>query len=199
MGEAAALVEVADPADVLALDAGLRATRPPGVTDLVPAARTVLVRFDPAVISLPQIVAWAEAARPVGDGPALTDDAVEIAVHYTGPDLEDVARLTRMSAADVIAAHAATVWRVAFCGFSPGFGYLVGDAAGLTVPRRASPRANVPAGSVALAGGYTGVYPRASPGGWQVIGRTDAVLWDPDQDPPALFRPGVRVRFRALP
>lgn len=88
-----------------------------------------------------------------------------------------------------------TVFRVAFCGFAPGFGYLTGLPERFHLPRRATPRTAVPAGSLALAGEYAGVYPRSSPGGWQLIGSTDAVLWDPQREPAALFAPGVRVRF----
>jgi KipI family sensor histidine kinase inhibitor len=106
-----------------------------------------------------------------------------------------VAGLTGLSPEDVVAAHTGQTWRVAFAGFAPGFGYLVGEDDRLHVPRRDEARTRVPAGAVALAGEYAGVYPRTSPGGWQLIGRTDLVLFDPDRDPPALLRPGTRVRF----
>lgn len=118
---------------------------------------------------------------------------VELAVQYDGPDLAEVARLCRLSA-DVVAAHTGRPWRVGFAGFAPGFAYLVdGD------PRRTEPRTAVPAGSVGLAGAFSGIYPRSSPGGWQLIGRTDAALFDVDRDPPALLRPGAWVRFVAAP
>lgn len=125
-------------------------------------------------------------------------EVIEIGVHYDGPDMAEVARLTGLSEAEVIAAHTGTPWRVAFTGFAPGFGYLVGGDLRLAVPRHPTPRPSVPAGSVGLAGEFSGVYPRASPGGWQLIGRTDAVLWDLDRTPPALLRPGVQVRFMPL-
>ncbi len=121
-----------------------------------------------------------------------------MAVVYDGPDLEEVARLTRMTPAEVVAAHTGTAWRVAFGGFAPGFAYLVGGDPRLDVPRRDSSRPKVPAGAVGLAGGYSGVYPRSSPGGWQLLGTTDAVLWDVDRDPPALLAPGSTVRFVAV-
>lgn len=120
-----------------------------------------------------------------------------IPVTYDGPDLVEVARLTGLTVDEVVAAHTGTPWRVAFGGFAPGFAYLVGGDPRLQVPRRETPRTSVPAGSVGLAGEFSGVYPRASPGGWQLIGRTDAVMWDVDRDPPALLAPGATVRFEA--
>ena len=127
-----------------------------------------------------------------------TTEVIEIGVRYDGPDLGEVARLSGLDEDEVIAAHVGTRWRVAFTGFAPGFGYLVGGDPRLAVPRRPTPRTSVPAGSVGLAGEFSGVYPRASPGGWQLIGRMDAVLWDLDRTPPALLRPGVQVRFVRL-
>jgi KipI family sensor histidine kinase inhibitor len=122
---------------------------------------------------------------------------VEITVVYDGPDLTEVARLTGLAEDEIVAAHTGTPWRIAFGGFAPGFAYLTGGDPRLSVPRRDEPRTTVPAGAVGLAGEYSGVYPRPSPGGWQLIGRTDAVLWDADRDPPALLAPGGSVRFRA--
>lgn len=120
---------------------------------------------------------------------------VVIPVTYQGPDLDEVARLTGLSAGEVVDAHTGTPWRVAFGGFAPGFAYLVGGDSRLQVPRRDAPRPRVPAGSVGLAGEFSGVYPRESPGGWQLIGRTDAVMWDVDREPPALLSAGATVRF----
>ena len=119
----------------------------------------------------------------------------EIVVRYDGPDLDEVARLTGLTHAEVVAAHTGTPWRVAFGGFAPGFAYLVDGDPRLHVPRRERPRPSVPSGSVGLAGEFSGVYPRSSPGGWQLLGTTDAVLWDVDRDPPALLGPGATVRF----
>ena len=123
---------------------------------------------------------------------------VEIDVTYDGADLEEVARLAGITPDEVVAAHTAAPMRVGFGGFAPGFAYLVGGDERLNVPRRADPRTRVPAGSVALAGEFSSVYPRESPGGWQLIGHTDAVMWDIDRDPPALLTPGSWVRFRAI-
>src|SRR5712691_7022954 len=166
-----------------------------GVIDLVRGARTVL---DDGVTAAPDLAAlrslcagWDPAAA--GADPTAT---VEIPVRYGGADLGEVARLTGLAPAEVIAAHTGQLLRTEFCGFLPGFAYIGGLPAALHVPRRADPRTAVPAGSVALAGGYTAVYPRASPGGWHLIGRTDVVVWDPHRDPPALLPPGTPVRFR---
>jgi KipI family sensor histidine kinase inhibitor len=120
---------------------------------------------------------------------------VEIVVHYDGPDLQEVAELTGMSADEVVSAHCGAAWRVAFAGFAPGFAYLTGGDTRLQVPRRREPRTAVPAGSVAIAGEFSAVYPRSSPGGWQLLGHTDAVMWDVDRQPPALLQPGAVVRF----
>ncbi len=203
-GDRALLLELEDAAEVLAWTDAVGRARLPGVADLVPAARTLLVvtSEDADVSAVRGALAGLEAAPAPVTGPADgregdgEDDAVVIPVTYDGPDLADVARLTGLDEAEVVRAHTATSWRVAFGGFAPGFGYLVGGDGRLHVPRRDSARTRVPAGAVGLAGEYTGVYPRESPGGWQLIGSTTATMWDLDRDPPALLRPGARVRFR---
>ena len=196
-GDAALLIEL-EPDDVLPFAGALRERAHPAVTDVVPAERTILLRFDPTLAPPAQIAAWLRGLPP-GSPPSIADSPLlELDVRYDGEDLAEVSRLTGLAVAEVIAVHTAGPWLVAFGGFVPGFGYLRPLGAALDVPRRAEPRVRVPPGSVALAAGYTGIYPRASPGGWQLIGRTDAVLWDADRDPPALLRPGVRVRFRDL-
>ncbi|MBT2474073.1 carboxyltransferase domain-containing protein, partial [Microbacterium sp. ISL-103] len=119
-------------------------------------------------------------------------------VRYDGEDLDEAASLLGVSAAELVNRHLAADWKVAFSGFAPGFGYVVSSDPLFDVPRRSSPRTRVPAGSVALAGQFTGVYPRESPGGWQLIGRTDALMWDIDRDPPALLSPGTTVRFEQM-
>ncbi|MFI6574233.1 allophanate hydrolase subunit 1 [Nocardiopsis sp. NPDC050513] len=188
------LVEVADLTEVIALRAALAAHPVPGVTDVVPAARTVLLRVEPGTNT--DAVAAAVTALPLGGAGREADGGtVTIPVTYDGEDLADVAALTGLTAAEVVKAHTAATWTVAFCGFAPGFGYMVGDDPRLHVPRRPEARTRVPAGAVALAGEFAGVYPRSSPGGWQLIGRTDVRVWDLDRDPPGLLRPGVRVRF----
>jgi KipI family sensor histidine kinase inhibitor len=188
------LVEVADLAEVVALRAALAEKPPPGVTDVVPAARTVLLRVEPGTD--PDRVAAAVTGLPLSPGGrGGSAETVTIPVHYDGEDLADIAELTGLTTRGVVAAHTAATWTVAFCGFAPGFGYMVGDDPRLCVPRRGEARTRVPAGSVALAGEFTGVYPRSSPGGWQLLGRTEARIWDLDRDPPGLLRPGVRVRF----
>ncbi|PPK93126.1 KipI family sensor histidine kinase inhibitor [Kineococcus xinjiangensis] len=195
-GDAALLVELGSLPAALALHADLAAAPPPGVVDVVPAARTVLVRTAPGadLAALAGLLAGRAAPTGAAAAPAPAP-AVELRVVYDGEDLAEVGELTGLGAAGVVAAHTASTWTTAFTGFAPGFGYLTGGDPRLHVPRRSSPRTRVPAGSVALAGEFSGVYPRTSPGGWQLIGTCDAVLFDPDRDPPALLRPGTRVRF----
>lgn len=202
MGDAALLVETGDIDDVLVLAAALKDLVSSGdealaqVTDIVPAARTVLLVTTPKA----ELGRIAERVRRLGADLDRSDRAdgarvVEIPVRYEGPDLEEVATLTQLTTAEVVAAHTGTPWRVGFGGFAPGFAYLVGGDRRLAVPRRSSPRTSVPVGAVGLAGEFSGIYPRSSPGGWQLIGTTDVVLWDPDRDPPALLQPGSTVRF----
>jgi KipI family sensor histidine kinase inhibitor len=197
-GDAAVLVDLDGLDQVLAVSAALRENVPDGVVDVVPAARTVLVRFDRARTTAAAVAAALRSLRPRPMRRESGSPEIDVPVTYAGADLEDVARITGLGVDGVVAAHTAASWTVAFCGFVPGFGYLIGDEPRLRVPRRADPRTRVPAGSVALADQYTGVYPRSSPGGWQLIGHTDRVLWDVNVNPPALLRPGVRVRFVAV-
>lgn len=205
-GEAAVLVELDDLDAVLSLQAALAAASDQpsweSVVDVVPAAVTLLVGVDdPAALPgmrerLAALLRTAEVT-PAGE---LGGDPIEIEVVYDGDDLAEVGRLTGLSPDEVVDAHTGTDWTVAFGGFAPGFSYLVGGDPRLEVPRRAEPRTTVPAGAVGLAGRFSGIYPRPSPGGWQLIGRTDAALFDVDRDPPALLQPGRRVRFaRATP
>lgn len=193
-GTGALLVELDDLDEVLALYSALAAQQIPGVVDLVPAARTVLVVVDPAVTELPRVAAAVRATRPRYAAPR-EGDLVEIPVTYDGEDLEEVAALLGCDPGEVVRRHCEPEWRVAFCGFAPGFGYLTSGAWAWDVPRRSTPRTRVPAGSIALAGEFSGVYPRESPGGWQLVGRTDLAVFDLARDPAALLRPGSRVRF----
>jgi KipI family sensor histidine kinase inhibitor len=200
-GDQALLLEFDSTTEVLAWCDALTDADLLGVLDIVPASRTVLLKLagpryrDPTRQRLGKL----RIENVADDVTAPIDQrAAEIDVVYDGADLEEVARLTGLSQDDVVAAHTAAPMRVGFGGFAPGFAYLVGGDERLNVPRRAEPRTRVPAGSVGLAGEFSGVYPRESPGGWQLIGRTDAVLWDVDRDPPALLTPGSWVRFRAI-
>lgn len=188
------LVECTDLVATMHLHRALTEAGLPGIRELIPAARTELVRFDPALTSASVLET---AIRGLDRRTTGADHSreVTIAVDYDGEDLADVAALLNVSPAEVVRRHQAATWQVAFSGFAPGFGYLAGDDPLFAVPRRSSPRTRVPAGSVALAGEFTGVYPTSSPGGWQLIGRTEAVLWDLDREPPALFVPGTTVRF----
>ncbi|GII88313.1 allophanate hydrolase [Sphaerisporangium siamense] len=192
-GDRAVLVELGGAAEVLALYDTLSADPPPGVTDILPAARTLLVRFEPPA-HRGTVEAAVLNARPSRGRSAGTGE-VTVPVVYDGADLADVAALTGLSEREVVTAHTGTPWTVAFSGFAPGFAYLIGGHPRLRVPRRSESRVRVPAGAVALAAGFSAVYPRESPGGWRLIGRTELTVWDVHADPPALLRPGMRVRF----
>lgn len=191
------LVELADLDQTLALFASLSVSPVAGIEEIVPAARTLMIRFDPGIVN-PQDLAAALDCRDVTASPEPSGRLVEIPVCYDGADLDDVAALTGLSVADVVRRHTGSEFTVAFCGFAPGFGYLAGGDPALRVPRRQSPRTRIPAGSVALAGEFSGVYPQNSPGGWQIIGTTPLKMWDIDREPGALLQPGTRVRFFAI-
>jgi allophanate hydrolase subunit 1 len=184
-GDGAALVELPDNAAAVRVARTLRERG--AFVDVVPGHRTVLVTWvgDPPPLDL-------EGVEPGDEAPVSQH---ELGVSYDGPDLDDVARLTSLSREEVVARHAAREYTVAFLGFQPGFAYLIGLDERLRVPRLDEPRTVVPAGSVAVAGPYTGVYPRASPGGWRLLGSTSAVLFDAAREPPALLAAGDRVRF----
>lgn len=198
-GPGAVLVECADRADTDALLRRLTGpadgSRPELITEIVPGARTLLLRLaGPLDAGTRTLLLTAGDDRPTGTAaPPLTVD-----VHYDGPDLSEVARQLEISTDEVVARHTGQPWTVAFAGFAPGFGYLQGKHADLTVARRHEPRTHVPAGSVALADVWSGVYPRPGPGGWQLIGVTDVVLFDLDRDPVALLTPGRTISFRAV-
>lgn len=168
----------------------------PGVEEIVPAESTVVVRCTrerhDAIGQVLDMVVPVDRAEP--DDAPFTIDVV-----YDGPDIAALAYAAQISVDDVVRLHATGAYEVAFCGFSPGFAYLGGLDRRLHVPRRDTPRTSVPAGSIGVAAGYTCVYPSASPGGWHLIGRTTAALWDVDRDPPALLRPGRAVRFQRVP
>lgn len=188
------LVELADLDQTLALLESLQRDPIAGVLELVPAARTILVSFDPLRLSAEQAVA-AMATRDVDVRVERASRLIEIPVDYEGEDLAEVAQLLGVSPQEVVQRHTGSEYTVAFTGFAPGFAYLTGGDPLLNVPRRKTPRTRIPAGAVGLAGTFSGVYPQASPGGWQIIGITPEAMWDIDREPPALLQPGDRVRF----
>ncbi len=190
----ALMVELADLDETLALLGSLQRDPIAGVQELVPAARTVLVQFAPTQVGVAELVRRI-AARDLGRRAERSDVLVEIPVHYDGEDLADVAQLLGITPEEVVRRHTGSEYAVAFTGFAPGFAYLSGGDPIFNVPRRSTPRTRVPAGSVALGGLFSAVYPQASPGGWQLIGRTSARMWDLSRALPALLQPGYRVRF----
>lgn len=187
-GADAVLIEFADPAQRWRLAC-------PGATDVVMGATTALVRFDPAQLTASQLMSDARLVDVADRPPAER----LIPVRYDGPDLGDVARACGLTIDDFIAQHSAITFRAEFCGFAPGFAYLSGLPDALRLPRRATPRPRVTAGSVAIAGPYCAVYPSASPGGWNVVGTSSLRLFDPLLPEPALIRPGDLVQFEAEP
>jgi KipI family sensor histidine kinase inhibitor len=191
-GDRALLLECGGTAEVRAAYAEALRRREAGelvCTDLVPAARTLLID------GLDDLGSVRQDGWPTEPPDDEEGDLVELAVTYDGPDLESVAEHCGLEVGEVVRRHREADYVVAFCGFAPGFAYLTGLPAELEVPRLAEPRSKVPAGSVGLAGTFTGVYPRSSPGGWQLIARTQERLWDVGRQPPALLAPGTRVRF----
>ena len=188
-GPRAVLAELDSLAEVMATASAWRAGGLPGAIEIVPAARTVLVVHD-GTLDLELLVA-AEPGLDVAGSRLVTID-----VTYEGDDLAEVAATTGLSVDGVVEMHSAAEYTVAFCGFMPGFAYMVGLPLRLQLPRRATPRTRVPAGSVAIAAEFGGVYPRESPGGWHLLGCTEAELWNDEATPPALLAPGTNVRFR---
>jgi allophanate hydrolase subunit 1 len=208
VGPAGLLLDCADGAEAESWYAALRQAREAGelrCADLVPAATTVLIA-GLAERSVNQVADWlgSDAIDPAPATNEAGNPPVTLTVRYDGPDLGRVAELWGVAEAEVIHRHTELAHRVLFCGFAPGFSYLAGLPDEWRVPRLEAPRSSVPAGAVGLAGGWTGIYPRSSPGGWQLIGTLVSsgssgppVLFDPDRDPPALLPPGTSVRFRA--
>lgn len=191
-GESAVLLECGDLDEALGVRRRLDEQPIPQIVEMIPGARTVLLRLNsPLSPAQREQLLTMDVAPPT----AAAEQPIQIEVDYGGDDLDEVADLTGLSKAGVVKAHTGQIWTVGFCGFAPGFAYLKGEDERLRVPRRSSPRTRVPAGSVGLADSWSGIYPRAGPGGWQLIGRTERVLWDLEQSPPALLQPGMRVRF----
>jgi KipI family sensor histidine kinase inhibitor len=196
-GDQAFLIEAGDLETVLGLNAALTGCPPPGITDLVPAASTLLVRFDPRETDRAGLARRLAETAPLPVG-ARSGEEVTIPVVYDGEDLAAVAERTGLGVGGVITAHTSVEYTVAFGGFAPGWGYLTGLDPRLHVPRLETSRTRVPAGTVAIAGEFSGIYPRPSPGGWRLLGHTAVTLWDSTRPVPALLRPGVRVRFTAV-
>jgi KipI family sensor histidine kinase inhibitor len=193
-GESAVLVDVDDPGQVLGLAAA--AAGLDGVREVVPAARTVLVVVDdPSSLTMVESALRSLSTAAVATRPDASEVVLDVV--YDGADLAETAAEVGLDVDGLVRAHCEADYVVAFCGFAPGFAYLTGLPDALHVSRLAEPRTRVPAGSVAIAGEFTGVYPRSSPGGWRLLGRTDADLWDLGRTPPALLVSGTRVRFRA--
>jgi len=204
-GSAALLVTFGTLDEVVRFRAALTALTLRGLTEVVSGARTLLLRFDPARTDAGRLRADLVRVHvhDSDDGTADSDDdaasnagtPLVIPVTYDGDDLDEVARITGRTRDELVAWHTGQVWTSAFCGFAPGFSYLTGSEPSLDVPRRPTARTAVPSGAVALAGEFSAVYPRSSPGGWQLIGRTDVAMWSLDHDPPALAPAGIRIRF----
>lgn len=191
------LVELPSLDAVLALHADLKSRPLDGIEEMIPAAQTLMLRFDPARLSS-KTLAETLPQRDYATQSTPAESWVEIPMRYDGEDLTEVANLTGLSVDEIIRRHEQSEFTVGFCGFAPGFAYLVGGDPTLHVARRPTPRTQVPAGAVALGGVYCGVYPQASPGGWQIIGTTTMTMWDPHRNPPAILTPGTRVRFHNL-
>lgn len=208
VGDSALLIELGNSIDlalnqrVHALARQLQAAQLPGICAIVPAYANLLVHYDPLLLDYEQVEHWALAMieQPTAQLGAAVTRCIEIPVHYggeAGPDLAHVAAHCGLSEAEVIARHSNAIYQVYMMGFTPGFAYLGGLDPTLATPRLATPRVRVPAGAVGIAGNQTGIYPVASPGGWQLIGQTPLHLFDPQADPPTLLAPGDEVRFVA--
>jgi KipI family sensor histidine kinase inhibitor len=201
VGDRAALLELADNASVQAAAAAARELYGDQLVEVVPGHDTLLLVWRPgSVVSDFSELALERASSEKSDDDVPCPPTVAIPVRYDGTDLGAAAAALGISPEEVVGRHVAAEYTVAFVGFSPGFPYLVADEPSvlLELPRLETPRTEVPAGSVAVAAGYCGIYPRASPGGWNLLGRTDVVLFDPERERPALLEPGMRVRFEAV-
>ncbi|MEY9962661.1 KipI family sensor histidine kinase inhibitor [Streptacidiphilus sp. MAP12-16] len=196
-GSRAVLIEVDGLDQVMELHQSLHRSPAPGTVEVVPAATTVLVTFDPAVTTRERLTADIAdiADRRPSTVPPSDQGLVEIPVVYDGPDLAQVAHSTGLSIREVVRRHTDARYTVAFGGFAPGFAYLSGLDPLLRLPRRPVPRTRVAPGSVAVADQFTSVYPSRSPGGWHLLGHTETAMWDVERDPPALLVPGRHVRF----
>lgn len=199
-GEQALLIELDSGAQVASVSTALEKLHHPGFVDVVPAASTVLVTLDTHTLSIEAAYAMIEELDVDAAESASAGRTVEIPVHYDGADLEELAASNNVRVAELIEWHTSTQWRASFGGFAPGFMYLspVNAEDAIDIARRSSPRTEIPAGSVALAGTFSAVYPKSSPGGWQLLGTTTARMWDLTRTQPSLITPGDRVRFRQV-
>lgn len=193
-GSNAVLVEVTNIHEVLSLYSSLKERPIPGIEQVIPGARTILLAFDSHQTDLKRIEEQVQS-RPLDAEVRHKGALVQVPVVYDGEDLAEVSRLTGLTEAEVVARHTERDYLVAFGGFAPGWAYLTGVDPVLHLPRRRNPRPRIPAGAVAIAGGFTGVYPRESPGGWHLLGHALVPMWDIHRDPPALFMPGATVQF----
>lgn len=188
------LVELQNLDETLSLHSSLRLNPIEGIDEIIPAACTLMIRFDPLRLSKSALINDL-AARDISQKIQRSDTLIELPVHYNGDDLQEVADHLNISVSDVIQRHINSDYIVAFTGFAPGFAYLTGGDPVFNVPRKQVPRTRIPAGAVGLAGTFSGIYPQASPGGWQIIGVTDLAMFNIERDPPALLQPGFRVKF----
>jgi 5-oxoprolinase (ATP-hydrolysing) subunit B len=197
-GDSAMLVELPDFKAAQALRHELCEAKWPGILELVPGYKSLLIETEPLKLDLEQL---ANRIQRLANGSLFLPMPAEheFGVRYDGPDLQAVAEATDLTIPEVIRRHTAAIYTVAFLGFAPGFPYLVGLDPSLQVTRLKTPRTRVPAGAVAIADQFTGIYPQATPGGWRLLGSTEVKLFDPERATPALLAPGDRVRFRALP
>lgn len=193
-GSGSLLVELGDLETTITLLDSLRDERPDGITELIPGARTLLVRFDKYVIDRLALIEFI-ACVDLTTKSRRNGETFDIPVTYDGEDLNDIAELLGWTVEELICRHTAATYTVAFTGFAPGFAYMTSNDPGFDVPRRKNPRVRIPAGSVALGGKFGGIYPTDTPGGWQLLGRTPLKMWDPNRSRAALLRPGDRVRF----
>ncbi|MBI6547238.1 5-oxoprolinase/urea amidolyase family protein [Xenorhabdus lircayensis] len=189
------MVELSGLAETLALLDSLNVAPILGIEEIIPAARTLMIRFRPTKISAQQLAAKI-CCRDLQERGHATEKQIEIPVHYNGDDLAVVAEILGFTVQEVIRQHTENEYTVAFTGFAPGFAYMVSDTLQWNIPRRKTPRTRIPAGAVALAGEFSSIYPQASPGGWQIIGITTERMWDLSRSSPALLQPGYRVNFR---
>jgi KipI family sensor histidine kinase inhibitor len=195
-GDRALLIELSSNAEVHRYAAAVRERLGAAAEDVVPGHETVLVSSASGAPPLAELELIFNGLSDHDEAAATNE--VRIPVIYDGPDLGEVASATGLSVAELCELHASRTYTAAFIGFAPGFAYLLANDQRLRVPRRQTPRVKVPRGSVAIAGEYSAVYPAESPGGWNIIGRTEAVLFDASQDGPYLLQPGTRVRFEPL-